>query len=134
MPSRRERTARPASRTSRTPRRVTDAFKEFVLDQLADLGGVEPRTMFGCYGLYSRGVFFAILAGDVLYLKVDDETRREYERAGSAPFKPFPKRPASRNYYAVPASVLENAAELTRWARRAIGAAERAPRTRARRR
>ena len=124
MPSRRERTARPASGTTRTRRRVSDAFKQFVLDQLADLGDVEPRTMFGCYGLYSRGVFFAILAGDVLYLKVDDETRPGYVRAGSAPFRPFPKRPASRNYYAVPVSVLENAPELTRWARRAVRAGE----------
>jgi DNA transformation protein and related proteins len=134
MPSRPERTARPASRTTRTRPRVSDAFKQFVLDQLEDLGDVEPRTMFGCYGLYSGGVFFAILAGDMLYLKVDDETRPGYERAKSAPFRPFPKRPASRNYYAVPVSVLENAPELTRWARRAVGAAERAPRTRARKR
>ena len=81
--------------------------------------------MFGCYGLYARGVFFAILAGDVLYLKVDESSRIEYERAGLAPFRPFPKRPPSRNYYAVPVSVLESSEELTKWARAAIRAAER---------
>jgi len=120
-----KRVKRRTSSGPRTRRRVSDAFKQFVLDQLEDLGDVEPRTMFGCYGLYARGVFFAILAGDVLYLKVDDRTRSEYERAGSSPFRPFPKRPASRNYYAVPVSVLESSDELTKWARGAIRAAER---------
>ena len=62
---------------------VTPAFRAFVLDQLTELGEVEPRAMFGGVGLYRRGVFFAILANDVLYFKVDDKTRPAYEAAGS---------------------------------------------------
>jgi DNA transformation protein and related proteins len=130
MPSRRERIPRTSPRATPASRRVSEAFKQFVLDQLENLDDLEPRTMFGCYGLYSRGIFFAILAGDVLYLKVDDESRREYERAGAAQFRPFANRPASRNYYAVPVSVLEDAADVTRWARRAIRVAERRPKKR----
>ena len=41
--------------------------------------------MFGGVGLYHRGVFFGIIAGDTLYLKVDDTSRREYESAGMGP-------------------------------------------------
>lgn len=108
------------------PLRVTDSFRMFVLDQLADVEDVVPRSMFGGVGLYHRGVFFGIIAGDVLYLKVDDHTRRDYERAGSGPFMPYPERGGTMQYYAVPLDVLESSVELTRWARQAIRVAERA--------
>ena len=106
--------------------RVTDSYKRFVLDQLEELGEVRPRSMFGGIGLYHRDLFFGIVAGDVLYLKVDDATRGDYERAGMGPFKPYPERGGSMRYYAVPLDVLESAAELSRWARRAIDVAKRA--------
>jgi DNA transformation protein len=54
------------------PLRVSDGFRTFVLDQLEAIGDVTPKAMFGGVGLYSRGVFFGILAADVLYLKTDD--------------------------------------------------------------
>ena len=72
--------------------RVSDSYKRFVLDQLEELGDVRPRSMFGGVGLYHRDVFFGIVAADVLYLKVDDTTRGDYERAGMGPFRPFPER------------------------------------------
>ena len=107
------------------PLRVSASFRAFVLDQLNEAGDVLPRSMFGGVGLYCEGVFFGIIAGDVLYLKVDDTTRPDYERAGMGPFMPYPRRGGTMRYYAVPADVLENAAELGRWARRAIRVAER---------
>ncbi len=74
---------------------VSDGFRSFVLDQLSELEDVMPRSMFGGVGLYSRGLFFGIIARDRLYLKVDDETRAAYEEAGEKPFKPNPGRPGS---------------------------------------
>lgn len=124
MPS----TPRRASRAGQSnPRslRVSDAFKSFVLDQLADLGDVTSRSMFGGVGLYHRGVFFGIIARDVLYLKVDDRNRQDFERAGMKPFKPYPHRPATMQYYAVPVDVLESSVDLAAWARKSIAAAER---------
>lgn len=99
---------------------MTPAFRQFVLDQLEDLGDVTARWMFGGVGLYQRGVFFGIVAGDVLYLKVDDSTRPEYERHGMLPFNPYPKRSGTMKYYAVPVGVLESASELATWARKAV--------------
>ena len=117
-----------ASRSRRPgPLAVTKAFKSFVLDQLADLGDVAPRSMFGGVGLYHRGVFFGIVAGDVLYLKVDDTNRPEYVKAGMKPFKQYPHRPSTMQYYAVPIDVLESQIELTAWARQSIAVAEHAP-------
>ena len=107
------------------PLRVSDSFRAFVLDQLGEVGDVVPRAMFGGVGLYHRGVFFGIIAGDVLYLKVDDSTRPGYERAGMKPFMPYPERGGTMQYYAVPLDVLESSAELKEWARRAIQVAGR---------
>jgi len=106
------------------PLRVSDGFKSYVLDQLDELGAVTPRLMFGGIGLYRGDVFFGIIAADVLYLKVDDSTRSGYERAHSKPFMPYGPRRASSHYWSVPIAVLENSDELTRWATRAIAAAE----------
>jgi DNA transformation protein len=106
--------------------RVSDGFKSFVLDQLDELGDVTPRSMFGGVGLYRAGIFFGLLAADVLYLKVDDANRPDYERAGAKPFKPYPNRSGTMQYYAVPLEILESAPELVMWARRAVGAADRA--------
>ena len=43
------------------------------------------------------------------------------------PFRPYapPRTPKSFKYFEVPAEVLENAEDLTAWARKAIAAAER---------
>ena len=111
---------------ARNPLAVSPAFRRFVLDQLEELGDVRPRSMFGGVGLYRDGLFFGIVAGDVLYLKVDERTRRDYEAAGMTPFKPYTHRPGSMQYYAVPVGVLESASELAEWARRAVGVARRA--------
>lgn len=110
---------------SSNPLRVSDGFRQFVLEQLEPVRGVVPRAMFGGVGLYAGDVFFGIIAGDTLYLKVDDGNRADYEAAGTPPFMPYPKRSATMQYYAVPIGVLENPDELLVWARKAIAAANR---------
>ena len=105
--------------------KVSDAFKQFVLDQLAELGDVTPRPMFGGVGLYHRGIFFGLLAHDAVFLKVGDANRADYERAEMKAFKPYPKRAGSTKYFSVPLDVLENAPELALWARKSIAVARR---------
>ena len=102
---------------------VSDAFKAFVLDQLAEVGDVMPKSMFGGVGLYYRGVFFGIIARDTLYLKVGDANRPDYERAKMKPFRPYPHREGTMRYHAVPVDVLESAPELAAWARKSIAIA-----------
>lgn len=110
--------------------KVSPGVQAFVLDQLAGVPGLRARAMFGGIGLYAGDVFFGILAADVLYFKVDDRTRPDYEAAGSTPFKPYADRPMTMAYYDVPADVLEDAARLQQWARRSITAASAAKSTR----
>jgi len=108
--------------------KVTDAFRTFVLDQLDGLGDVVARAMFGGVGLYCRGVFFGIIASDVLYLKVDDTNRRDYERAKMGPFTPYPDRSGTMEYFAVPIEILEQPSDLAEWARKAVDVAKRGER------
>jgi len=110
--------------------KVTDAFKAFVLDQLAELEDVAARSMFGGVGLYSKGIFFGIIARDELYFKVDAGNRADYTRARMKAFHPFRDRPMSMNYYQVPVHVLESTDDLAAWARKSIAAASRPTRRR----
>ena len=88
--------------------------------------------MFGGAGLHLDGLSFALIAGDVLYLKVDDANRGDFEAAGMGPFKPFPDKPNTMQYYEVPIDVLESRDILSEWARAALDVARRAKRPRKR--
>jgi len=104
--------------------RVSDSFRAYVLEQLDGVKALLPRAMFGGVGLYAGDDFFGIIAADALYFKVDDGNRGSYESAGMKAFKPYADRPVSMSYYRVPVGVLEDADELTAWARAAIQAAK----------
>ena len=114
----------PPARAPLRPMRVSAGFRDFVLDQLSGVDGLRARAMFGGVGLYAEDVFFGILASDVLFFKVDDTTRREYETAGSSPFRPYADRAMTMPYYNVPIAVLEDAVALAEWAARAVKVAK----------
>jgi DNA transformation protein len=96
-----------------------DDFDNWVLEQLQGLPGISARAMFGGRGLYAGDLFFGILYDGCLYFHTDDRTRPGYIAAGSEPFQPNPKQ-RLKNYYEVPAEVLENTEQLTAWATAAI--------------
>lgn len=107
---------------------VSDDFLNFVLEQLAGLGRVRSRRMFGAVGLYADELFFGLIDDNALYLKVDDLSRGEYVSRGMGAFRPFPDRPDySMSYYQVPADVIEDGEELVAWARTAARVAAAAP-------
>ena len=104
---------------------VSPTYRTYVLEQLAGLGPVAARAMFGGLGLYHDSVFFGLVDDDTLYLNVDDITRGDYERAGMGPFRPSQDTGPSLGYYAVPGEVLEDAAALRDWAAKAVEVARR---------
>jgi DNA transformation protein len=107
---------------------VSDTFLEYVIEQIAGLGRVRSKRMFGAVGLYADELFFGLLDDNALYLKVDEVNREDFIARGMAPFRPFPDRPDySMSYYQVPADVIEDAELLVRWARAAIKVAAAAP-------
>lgn len=94
---------------------VTPSFRLFVEDQLGEIVPVRSRAMFGGVGLYADDAFFALIADDVLYLKVDDESRADFEAMGSEPFRPFGDEARAMSYYSVPADLLEDTDRLRPW-------------------
>jgi|SRR5579862_4614549 len=100
-------------------------YRDYVLEQLAGLGGVRSRPMFGGVGLYCEEHFFGLIADDTLYLRVDDSNRTDYTARGMRAFRPYADRPQlSTTYYEIPAEILEDATQLASWAQRSLAAAK----------
>jgi DNA transformation protein and related proteins len=96
-----------------------DGFKDFILDQLADLRGVTARAMFGGYGLYQKTKFFGIIHKGRLYFKVTAATIPRYKTHDMGPFRPNAKQTLT-SFYEVPVDVIEDAEALTQWATEAV--------------
>jgi DNA transformation protein len=103
-------------------------FVEHVVETMGGFGAVAAKQMFGGWGLYHDGAFFAIIVGDALYLKVDDDNRAEFEAAGLESFVYVTKDGdrMAMSYYQAPPEALESPAAMTDWARSGYAAALRA--------
>lgn len=104
----------------------TPSFRTFVEDQLGSILPIRTRRMFGGVGIYTGTLFFALISEDVLYLKVDEVTRGEYEGLGLRPFRPHGPEGPELSYREVPADFLEDPEELRPWVEKAVEAARRA--------
>ena len=113
----------------RYPVRKPPEFVAHVVEQLRPFGPVTVRSMFGGWGIYRDGVFFALVADDTLYFKSDDENRAQFERASPGPFT-FRKKGETvvTHYFAVPEDAFEDPQVMARWARLGYAAALRAAR------
>ena len=110
---------------------VSEGYLTYVLDQLRPVvPGIRVKRMFGAVGLYATDLFFGLVDDDVLYLKVDDTTRPDYESRGMPPFRPFEVH-ASMNYSQLPEEILEEWETLQLWTSRALDVARTAKRSRA---
>ncbi len=106
-------------------------FRTFVVEQLGRvLPQVRARSMFGGVGIYAGKVFFALIADDTLYFKVDDSNRADFVSRGMGPFRPYGEEGETMRYYEVPHNLLEDVEELRPWAERAraVAAANRGKR------
>lgn len=113
---------------------------DFIRDLFAPFGPVTVRRMFSGAGIFADGLMFGLVVRDVIYLKVDDANRADFEREGSAAFTYTRGKKSGRPsqhalpYWRLPERLYDDPEELTEWARRSFAAAERkkfAPRKRA---
>ena len=104
---------------------MSSEFSDFLIGQMAGFGPVSARRMFGAAGLYRDGIMFAILADDVLYLRVDEDTRRDFEAEGLESFSYGTKsgRNTIMSYMRAPERCLEDTDEMADWCRKAYEAA-----------
>lgn len=107
---------------------VSSGYHDYVVEQLRRVThDVRTRKMFGGVGVYAGELFFALLADDELYLKVDDTNRPDFEALGIGPFRPFGPEGEAMQYYPVPGEMLDDIDTLKEWVRRAIDVARRKP-------
>ncbi|MGJ0395577.1 MAG: TfoX/Sxy family protein [Methylocystis sp.] len=93
----------------------------------APFAAVSVKRMFGGHGVYADGLFFAIEANGVVYLKADRHSAPRFQEAGSRPFVYQGKhRPIAVSYWSLPDQAFEDADELVFWAKSAVEAALRA--------
>lgn len=104
-----------------------ESLIKLLSSRLAPLGDFRARAMFGGHGLYLDDVFFALIAYGRLYLKVDEQNRADYIKAGSKPFTYTSKtgQGVSMSYYECPGKVLRESDLLQLWAKNSLAAARR---------
>ena len=105
-------------------------MNEFI-DHLRDVfrlfGPFAAKRMFSGYGLFRDGLMYGLVVRDTLYLKADAKSAPKFTKLGLPPFEYQRKGKVARlSYYTAPESVMEDAAEASRWARLAFEAALRA--------
>lgn len=105
-------------------------MSEFVksLDDVFSLfGPISSKAMFGGHGIYHDGLMFALVADDVLYLKVDKQSKARFESQGLTAFS-YQKngKTMSMSYYTAPEAVFDDPEQAKHWANQAYEAASRA--------
>lgn len=106
---------------------ASGGFVEFLQEQLRGVGPVAVRRMFGGAGVYAGGIMFALVADDILYFKVDDRTRPDFEAEGMQPFSYATKDGGNTimSYWRAPDRLFDDPDEMQTWAEKAIGTARR---------
>lgn len=104
---------------------VSAEFRDHVADLFAAFGEIKTKLMFGGAGVYYKDQMFALIAGERIYLKANDETRKAFEAEGCGPFKFENKHGEilAMSYWEIPPRLLDDTDELAKWARRAYGVA-----------
>ena len=99
---------------------VSNDFLQYVLDQLSGWGNVHVNRMFGGAALYQDELVFAMIANDIVYLKVDDSNKDKFVKADSSPLKPFKNNATVLSFYNIPADVLEDSDKFVVWAKESL--------------
>lgn len=99
-------------------------FIRYLVDELALLGPVMAKRMFGGWGIFCDGLMFCLVADDSLYIKADDHNRQRFESAGCEKFGYMKKdKRHYLSYYLCPADAFDDAEVLQDWAREGLAAA-----------
>ena len=97
------------------------AFLEEVFERF---GPIQPRRMFGGYGIFFEGLMIGLVSDDTLYLKADAENARHFEERGLRQFE-YNKngKVMKMSYYLAPEEIMDDATQAAEWARRSYEAA-----------
>ena len=110
---------------------ITQTEVDDAVEMFSALAPIRTRKMMGGLSIYAQDVTFAIYDPDRgYYLKSDDLTHDEFERAGVEKFSFEMKdgKVATMNYYAMPEECYDDPDSLLTWARLSLDVALRAKR------
>ena len=99
-------------------------YVEYLKEVFEEFGPIQPRRMFGGYGLFHKGLMFGLVADDVLYLKADDTAATFFEERGLDQFQ-YEKRGkmVKMSYYMAPEDIFDDQEKAKGWAARSYDAA-----------
>src|SRR3981189_796158 len=99
-------------------------YAEFLREQLAPLGRVTMRRMFGKTGVFCDGVMLGMVTENTLYFRVDDHNRGTFKEAESFPPLNYAKKGAiiDLSFWRVPERLFDEPDELITWAQAALAA------------
>ena len=106
---------------------ASDSFAEFLREQLAPLGRVTLRHMFGKTGVFCDGVMLGMVTENTLYFRVDDLNRATFKEAESFAPLNYDKKGGTIDlaFWRAPERLFDDPEELVTWARAALAAARR---------
>ena len=106
---------------------ASDSFAEFLREQLAPLGRVTMRRMFGKTGVFCDGVMLGMVSDNTLYFRVDDDNKAFFREAEVFPPLNYEKKGESIDlaFWRAPERLFDEPDELVTWARVALAAARR---------
>jgi DNA transformation protein len=106
---------------------ASDSFAAFLREQLAPLGRVTVRRMFGKTGVFCDGLMLGMVRDDMLYFRVDDHNRATFKEAEAFPPLNYQKKGGSidLSFWRAPERLFDEPDELITWARAALAAARR---------
>src|ERR1700739_1689280 len=98
---------------------ASDAFAEFLRDQLAPLGRITMRRMCGKTGVFCDAVMLGMGTKNTLYFRVDDQTRATFQEAESLPPLNYEKKGGAidLSFWRVPERLFDEPDELATWCR-----------------
>ena len=106
---------------------ASDGFAEFLRDQLAPLGRITMRRMFGKTGVFCDGFMLGMVRDNTLYFRVDDDNRAAFKEAKSFPPLDYQKKGGTidLSFWRAPERLFDEPDELVVWALAALAAARR---------
>src|SRR5207244_12592663 len=106
---------------------ASESFAEFLREQLAPLGAITMRRMFGKTGVFCDGFMLAMVRDNTLYFRVDDENRPAFKEAEAFPPLNYEKKGSAIDlaFWRAPERLFDEPEELVAWARSALAAARR---------
>ena len=106
---------------------ASDSFAEFLREELAPLGRISMRHMFGKTGVFCDGLMLGMVTDDTLYFRVDDHNRAAFEEARSFPPLNYEKKGGTIDlaFWRAPERLFDEPDEFVAWARSALAAARR---------